>query len=1565
MRRYIYLIFLIFFVINLSGQTLDEIKQRGTINIAFTQSSKNTVNYTLAEEFAKFMGLEINRIDISWEETFSQNGTLPPDYQTNPEISYTPDALIKADIICGTMYIMDWRKKFFDYSGITQISDLLIVSKNTKEVKSNEDLKGLKIAFLQNSAYETDIEKINKLIGGGIEYIKTKSEEESLELLKSGKADGLIAVSYLALSYLKKNVKTIKLAFPVAEPQNVGWVIRKGNNELGEEITNFFETIRGNGKLDGLFRDKYQTDYSTYLEIINSYAQSQKGAGVRDFDEILESGQIIFALRDREMVYHPYGQKQFSHYLAEKFAEYLGLQHKIVYINEFSDYFEDSKGVIHQDSSYMPEVFKTFDVACDLIAPIDWRLKKVDIIDYMPNAKVVIGRKDTKITSVNDLRNLRGVTSKGSSYEHALVEAGVKNYYYKEGDEFFADLLSKRADYAISNLSVYTLSDFPQLEAKFIMGEIEKMGWAIKKNQPKLRQKVLEFFEYAQKNGIFDEYFKRQTGMTMQSAQNYLTILHETYQEGNFPFVFYGTEDGLPQENVLSVFQDKDGYMWFGTNSGAAKYNGRSWQIYNSDNGFANNAVYHIAQDKKGILYFATLNGVTTLNPKTQKVRNYLEGKAIKEIYIDEKDEKWLFGENGIFKITENGKEYLLNKDVPGLPRNVHAFCKNPLSAQYIIGASSGLYTLTGTEIAKISDEYCHYAFFDIDGNLWASMQSGIYYTPKKNTKKNILEQKINSTLNISNNTIIRKIMQTDDESVWLISDYKVYQILTLKQKPIVYDENIGLKRYRILSFCRDNEGNMWFGLSGGMQKLNNKSLRALFPNKLNSYINSIFQDSDGKMWFGMNNDIYFFDETLLNFTTILPTENRSFVSDMMPNGNVLIANTESMFIVNPKTQKIVKQRTFESALLHLDDIFISPDEEIFLLSGVNGVIYYFAKFDAEPLPIENHASRMVHQLESFRGYTIGANSTGLVVFKNESFWQLENTNYPVWSVCKDELLNPKTQELESILWVGTENGLAKFNNDTIQYIDNNLFRKLTIIAIIPAEDKNHLWLGTNKGVFYYNKLSQEVIFTIDSRDGLLGNEVATDGLFLDGRGMLWISTYHGIATYDIKKRKVEKTTPKCIIESITLNGQRVNSLPKVLGYNQRNLVFEISGLSFKDENSVEYEYYLQGAGEEYASYRGKENIARYQNLPPGSYVFKYRTKGKDGIWSYYQSIEFKIDRPFYFEWWFILILISAFVFAVWQVFKWRLRILQRRNEQLEKTIAERTVEIVEKNEELQQQKEEIEAQRDSATKNRDELAHKNKEIHDSIMYAQRIQNAILPPKSFISRVLKENFILFRPRDIVSGDYYWIAESEGYTYFAAADCTGHGVPGAFMSMLGVSFLNEILKVSETPPEAGVVLDKLRQKVIEALHQTGETHEAKDGMDIALCVIPPDKNVIQFAGAFNPLYVVRDNDIIVVEPNRMPIGIYEFDDDKKDFTTNYFQAKPGDMLYVFSDGYADQFGGPNGKKFMVGRMKKALIKAQTMPVEEQRVYLNDLIERWMFGVSDQIDDILVIGVKISD
>lgn len=260
--------------------------------------------------------------------------------------------------------------------------------------------------------------------------------------------------------------------------------------------------------------------------------------------------------------------------------------------------------------------------------------------------------------------------------------------------------------------------------------------------------------------------------------------------------------------------------------------------------------------------------------------------------------------------------------------------------------------------------------------------------------------------------------------------------------------------------------------------------------------------------------------------------------------------------------------------------------------------------------------------------------------------------------------------------------------------------------------------------------------------------------------------------------------------------------------------------------------------------------------------------------------------------------------------------------------------------------------------KQKEEIQHQRDEITASIQYASRIQKAVLPPLEFREKILPEHFILNKPRDIVSGDYFWMTQKGAKTLVAAADCTGHGVPGAFMSMLGVTFLNEIVGKPNVH-RANEILYELREYIIKSLHQTGKDGEQKDGMDMALVSLDRKKNKVEFAGAYNPLYHVSDGVLEEVKADRMPIGIFMT---HEPFTNQTIDVKPGDTLYIFSDGYVDQFGGEEGKKFKAKPFKDLLISIQDKSMEEQREILDTTIEEWKDGYS-QIDDILIIGIRV--
>lgn len=282
-------------------------------------------------------------------------------------------------------------------------------------------------------------------------------------------------------------------------------------------------------------------------------------------------------------------------------------------------------------------------------------------------------------------------------------------------------------------------------------------------------------------------------------------------------------------------------------------------------------------------------------------------------------------------------------------------------------------------------------------------------------------------------------------------------------------------------------------------------------------------------------------------------------------------------------------------------------------------------------------------------------------------------------------------------------------------------------------------------------------------------------------------------------------------------------------------------------------------------------------------------------------------------------------------------KILETQKEVLEVQVKERTHEILE-------QKKIIE--------------EKNKDITDSINYAKRIQDTFLPAKELKYKIFSNAFVFFKPKDIVSGDFYWFTEKNGKRIIAACDCTGHGVPGALMSMIGNNILNQIINENGiTSPDE--ILNQLNIEVRKALKQ-GQQSETKDGMDIALLTFNSETE-IEYAGAQRPLWIIRNNELEEIKADKFSIGGIQSGNEKK-FTKHILSLSKDDCIYIFSDGFADQFGGPEGKKFMSKQLKNVLLANHTLPILEQENILNKTIESWKGG-REQIDDILIIGIKI--
>ncbi len=257
-------------------------------------------------------------------------------------------------------------------------------------------------------------------------------------------------------------------------------------------------------------------------------------------------------------------------------------------------------------------------------------------------------------------------------------------------------------------------------------------------------------------------------------------------------------------------------------------------------------------------------------------------------------------------------------------------------------------------------------------------------------------------------------------------------------------------------------------------------------------------------------------------------------------------------------------------------------------------------------------------------------------------------------------------------------------------------------------------------------------------------------------------------------------------------------------------------------------------------------------------------------------------------------------------------------------------------------------------------IEEKNKDILDSIRYAKRLQDAILPPQSLIHSHLPESFVLYKPKDIVSGDFYWVEPVGTKILFAAVDCTGHGVPGAIMSLIGHNLLNTIVKEKNILQPAAI-LNELLLDLMDALHQKTDDPTANDGMDIALCLFDKENMQLEYAGAFCPLLLVRDNELIEIKANKFSVGRQAYES-KETFTNHSYKLLPGDAIYIFSDGYADQFGGEKGKKMMRKNQNKILLGNMKLSMAEQHHKLDRHFSRWK-GQLEQVDDILIIGVRV--
>ncbi len=639
----------------------------------------------------------------------------------------------------------------------------------------------------------------------------------------------------------------------------------------------------------------------------------------------------------------------------------------------------------------------------------------------------------------------------------------------------------------------------------------------------------------------------------------------------------------------------------------------------------------------------------------------------------------------------------------------------------------------------------------------------------------------------------------------------------------------------------------------------------------------------------------------------------------LVPNGNeLLVGGNNGVYIIKEKeAERIITDRYINNI------IPAKSNPALFYICTNNGLI--LLEFD-EDKPI-------ITEVKDLKGHSVSSvfvNDTSVWAGTKENIYLLnsENNIVKTLKINNKYAESPLIQEFENNIYVLLPSEILAYNEkrDSLMILAT---KNLSFIKIQP----NVLWMYNNKSwkpIFYPKNYDRKNTVYLNFFNNI-------QYLYVDKLNDTWIIDDNN-NLYKINNLTVSFYNPdqNLYINTVTnQNGKKFSLTNLSFDPDENNIRVTVSAPFYIKQDAVEYQYFLEGLMKTWSNWR-TDGIISFPYLPHGKFTLHVKAKNILNTESEEQKISFSVKEAFWEKDWFLISSGLLFILLILLIIKLRERKLRKNQRELEQKIKERTKTIEEQ---------------------RNQIVRSHKSIKDSIVYAKRIQKAMMPSKKLLDKSLKDYFVFFKPRDIVSGDFFWIKQIGDYTVYAVADCTGHGVPGAMLSMLGISFLSEIVtKVRfDTPDE---ILNRLRKKIKSSLNQTQAGIESKDGMDIALCIIDHDELLLQFAGAFNPAYIIRDGELTELKASRNPIGIYQ---KEKPFQYEKFELKKGDMLYTFSDGYSDQFG-HNNKKFNKRNFKKLLLKIHKKPMQKQNEILEEILNKWK-GDTDQTDDIIVMGVRI--
>ncbi|GEM_PF-2021826 len=1007
---------------------------------------------------------------------------------------------------------------------------------------------------------------------------------------------------------------------------------------------------------------------------------------------------------------------------------------------------------------------------------------------------------------------------------------------------------------------------------------------------------------------------------------------HGLFRFDGINYVEYTVSEGLAENHITAIKTIGKGEMWIGHKSGKiTRYDGNVFWPFKPEEGLGNIEITDIETDSAGLILFSTLGeGIYKYDGRYLTNIDTDQGLSDNYVYDIEKDSKgifWLATDNGITRISDWKCEVLSMKD--GLNDNIVRTLKSTADGRIWIGTEEKGLSVYNTENKSFNPIH-GWEFGPVTG-LAMSLEDDFWISTEKQgvvqlklTKSGIpLYHQLREQEGLISNRI-NTIIKDSEENIWIGGKQGIIQ--ALPPAFVFLNKNNGTPFLMAYSITHDKNNDLWVCSEAGLYRG--------------------IQDNTGKYeWENISKKLGLID----NFISLYSDPGGDIWAGTYGNGALRI---------NPKSLKF--NRYIAPGQLNDNNVIsISGSGNLVWMSTLGGGVSCF--------DIDISAFHRFNYPELLNTYIWATKTDPL-----GRTWIAGSLKYPAY-IQKDSLIlirneNVRFPQLYSVaidstgdIWFNTgEKGLIRITSNSTKLIGREEGISFDEIQSIVFDKLNNLVVISKKGFSFY-KPDKGLLLELGENSGLGYQYPVLNSVYTDKDGHVWIGTETGIIIYNPDYLKLIGQIPKVFLSVKNLFYNPIDEMRAKFRYNENNFTFGYTGIWFTNPEGMTYRYKLEGYDLEWL-YSNRNQTLTYSQLPHGKYTFRVEVSLDKKTWhSSDESLySFTVSPPFWKRLWFIASVLLLVVAGVYLYIKQRVSKLEKDKEKLEIEVARRTEEIRNKNRELEIQKTEIARQRDIAEEQRDQIEAQKEEIQSSIRYASRIQTAVLPPKKLMDNLIKEYFILNKPCHIVSGDFYWIAKNNTHLFFSVGDCTGHGVPGSFMSMLGISALNDIVKSLQIC-KASTVLDLLRERIQESLHQGRERElTTNDGMDISLCIFDPATKRLQFSGAHNPLYLIRDGEIKIYPADKIDIGRYAAE--KNEFSNHILECREGDVIYLFSDGYTDQFGGPKAKKYKSQKFREFLVSIHREPMETQKCMLDEEIENWR-GNLPQIDDIMVMGIRI--